>query len=283
MTEKLQDECKIWHFCMCSNSTCVCKCETKAQVRECVMCVVWGTACRAASGGRGVCVKDRWSLSGVVPPLSLSFSLPSGSHILPLSALQNLTSSIPPPPPPTPHLSFASLTIILLSFTLKSNLGPSLTLLFLIFSNSLFPSPDTSLLPSCQAFCWRNQLEKSKRSICHCHSGPFWRSNWPARSKLKTFGIYGGKQDILTEKQKGNDWQLWPMNTSEYCLNITWFWNPPAGFIAVLYCTLMVQVKTALVGKVRTGFLVFLFKPHWSRFAVINSALRELFGQFLLP
>lgn len=161
MTEKPQESKVI--FVMCGNSTCVCKCEAKAQVRGrvcvCVcVCVVQGNACWAASGGRGVCVKDRWSLSGVVPPLSLSLSLPSGSHILPLSPLQNLTSSIFP----LPHLSSASFTVILLSVSLKTKLGPFFTLLFFaIFSNSLFTSPDTSPLPSCQVFCWRNQLEKS--------------------------------------------------------------------------------------------------------------------------
>lgn len=51
--------------------------------------------CALCEGRGGVVrVNDRWSLSGDVPPLPLSFSLPSGSYILLLSPLQNLTSSV---------------------------------------------------------------------------------------------------------------------------------------------------------------------------------------------
>lgn len=73
--------------------------KTKAQVRaserasERVSCEGMRVEQRWEGGG-GLRVKDRWSLSGVVPPLPLSFSLPSGSDIFSLSPLQNLTSSV---------------------------------------------------------------------------------------------------------------------------------------------------------------------------------------------
>lgn len=77
---------------------CVRKCENKStseseRASERVSCEGMRVEQRWEGGG-GLRVKDRWSLSGVVPPLPLSFSLPSGSDIFSLSPLQNLTSSV---------------------------------------------------------------------------------------------------------------------------------------------------------------------------------------------
>ena len=156
---------------------CVRKCENKSTSESERACAVWGNACCAALGGRGgLRVKDRWSLSGVVPPLPLSFSLPSGSDIFSLSPLQNLTSSV--------FFVFFCPQHLLSShpslYYLKSQLGSSLTLLrFYLFKPLFFPSP--ALLPSCQVFCWRNQLENTKRFLCDCHSGPCWHSTKDTR------------------------------------------------------------------------------------------------------
>lgn len=76
------------------------KCENKC---VCVCMRVYLCECVLSSAGRerGVHVKDRWSLSGVVPPLPISFSLPSFpchlSRILPhlFSFPQHLLN--PPP------------------------------------------------------------------------------------------------------------------------------------------------------------------------------------------
>lgn len=171
------------------------------------MCVRAAAACVSVRNKRHkwekqrACVADRWSLSGVVPHLSLSDSL-LGPTSSPLSPLQSLTSSFffPSPLSSTPFPSSSS--------SVKPGLGSSLTVLPLIFSLSLplFPSSATSLL----IFCWQHQLENIKRFFfSECHSGPCWHST---KDTEEIWGfVWGSKRGKLERK----DWQIWPANQSE--------------------------------------------------------------------
>lgn len=83
-----------------------------------------------------------------------------------------------------------------------------------------------------------------------------------AHRTLERFGICGGRQENQREKQKVYDWQLWPMNHSEFHLNMTSFWDTSAGFIATLVHTGCTS-KNYIEDKVRIDFfsLSLLIQP----------------------
>lgn len=96
-----------------------------------------------------------------------------------------------------------------------SELGSSLTLLYLYLFKPFPPLPQPLLC--CLLvffFCWRHQLENTRRFFFVCVSITLAPTDTAHRT-LERFGICGGRQEKQTEKQKGCDWQRWPMNHSE--------------------------------------------------------------------
>ncbi len=184
------------------------KCETKAQVREregereSVLCE--GMRVEQRWEGGGIRVKDRWSLSGVVPPLPLSFSLPPGSYIFSLSPLQNLTSSVFFFPL---HLSSAPFIIPSFSPSVKD-----WTRIFThVAARYLFkPFPPLPRYFS-SAFLSVFSLTKSTWKYQEIF---VWLSFWPLLTQhvghWRDLGFVGANK---TTRQKGSDWQLWPMNS----------------------------------------------------------------------
>ena len=177
--------------------------KTKAQVRasERVPCEGMRVEQRWEGGG-GLRVKDRWSLSGVVPPLPLSFSLPSGSDIFSLSPLQNLTSSV--------FFVFflPSAPFIISSFTLLLKVS---TRIFTHFAALLSLQTPFLPFPSSSAFLSGFLL---KKSTWKHQEISLWLSFWPLLTQHKRH--QRGLGFVGTNKKKGSDWQLWPMNNSDY-------------------------------------------------------------------
>lgn len=110
-------------------------------VNECTSLHLCEGRCVVLVGSGGVCVKDRWSLSGVVPPLLLFFLFFFDPASLPCHLSKNLTSSISCPlltpptlvPPPSSQWNV--------------KLGSSLT-------SSLFCLSQVSSASLSSFFCW---------------------------------------------------------------------------------------------------------------------------------
>lgn len=193
---------------------CVRKCENKStseserasvcRVRECVLSSV------GREGGGGLRVKDRWSLSGVVPPLPLSFSLPSGSDIFSLSPLQNLTSSVF-----CFFFVLPSAPLIISSFTLSLKVSTQIFTHFAVLlslQTPFLPFPGSSA--SLSGFLL-------KKSTWNHQEISLWLSFWPLLTQHKRhqrdLGFVG------TNKKKGviDSYGQWTILT--IFLNIIWF------------------------------------------------------------
>lgn len=169
--------------------------------------------------GGGIRVKDRWSLSGVVPPLSLFLTPSWVLHLFPVTSPESYLICFSPP-----HLSSAPFII--------SSFSPSVKDWTRIFTNvaarylfkPFLPLPRYLSSALLSVFLLTKSTWKYQETL-------LWLSFWPLLTQhvghWRDLGFVGANK---TTRQKGSDWQLWPMN-SEYFLNIIWFWDPSAGSI----------------------------------------------------